>query len=70
MLSLANDDSLMVEKAIKVSSQVRVASVTGRVARDGLDCYYFIHSAGEDKVRNMQNNWADRVHGIFKRRRS
>lgn len=51
MLTLANDDSLMVEKAIKVSSQVRVASVKGRVARDGLDYYCFVHSAGEDKVR-------------------
>lgn len=51
MLTLAGDFSLIVEKAIKVSSQVRVASVKGRVARDGLDHYCLIHSAGEDRVR-------------------
>lgn len=70
MLTLAADVSHIVGKAIKVDSQVRPVSAKGRVARDGLDYSYLIHSAGKDNVRkpNMQNDRADRVYGIFKRR--
>lgn len=62
--------SLIVEKAIKVSSQVRIASVKGSVNRDGLDHYYHIYSAdsGRVKIPNMQTDRTDRIHGIFKRR--
>ncbi len=70
VLTLAGDVSLMVEEAIKVSSHIRIDSVNRRVVRDGLDHYYPIHSVGKDKVRepNMQNDWAERIHGIFQRR--
>lgn len=70
VLTLAADISHMVGEAIKVNSQVRIASVKGRVTRDGLDHCYLIHSAGKGKVRKpiMQSDRADRVHGILKRR--
>lgn len=70
VLTLAADVSHMVENSIKFSSQVRVASVKGRVARDGLDHCYLIHSVGEGEVRkpDMQSDRANWVHGVFKRR--